>query len=287
VARLGLQDFRRLKREQRRFAVLTAYDAPTARILEARGLPMLLVGDSVGNAVLGYRDTTPVTMTEMLHHCRAVRRGAPETFMVGDMPFLSYQVCTESAVENAGLFLKDGGCDAIKLEGGRERLDRVRAIVAAGIPVMGHLGLTPQSATALGGYKVQATTAGEAARLVSEAQELAQAGIFALVLECVPAEVARVVTQSLAIPTIGIGAGPHCDAQVLVIHDLLGIGAGHRPKFVRPYADLESGIGSAAARFQEDVTKGTFPADAESFHMGAEELRRFGGEETRFQATQG
>ncbi|MFN0060319.1 MAG: 3-methyl-2-oxobutanoate hydroxymethyltransferase [Planctomycetota bacterium] len=283
VKRLGLNDFRRFKREQHRFTVLTAYDAPTARILEAQQVPMLLVGDSLGNVVLGHRDTVPVTMADMLHHARAVRRGAPDTFIVGDMPFLSYQVSLTAAIENAGLFLKDAGMDAVKLEGGAERADCIRGLVSAGIAVMGHLGLTPQSATLLGGYKVQATTVADANRLLADARALEAAGVFAIVLECVPAEVARRVTEAVAVPTIGIGAGPHCDAQVLVLHDLLGFGGGggsnaasHRPKFVRTYANLDASIGTAVRQFQDDVAAGTFPAAAESFHLSAEEQRKFG-----------
>jgi len=275
--RISLQELARWKREGRRFVCLTAYDAPTARILEGAGVPLLLVGDSLGNVVLGHRDTLAVTMDAMLHHTQAVRRGAPETFVIGDMPFGSFQVSAEEAVRNAVRFLRDGGADAVKLEGGSERADAVRAIVAAGIPVMGHLGLTPQNATQLGGLRVQATDAAGAERLIEDARSLAEAGAFAIVLECVPEEVAAIVTERVPVPTIGIGAGRRCDGQVLVIHDLIGISAGHAPRFVRAYADVEARIAGAVAAFRRDVEEGEFPGEKELFSLPAEalaELRR-------------
>ncbi|MFQ5654400.1 MAG: 3-methyl-2-oxobutanoate hydroxymethyltransferase [Planctomycetota bacterium] len=275
MGRIGIEEFRRWKREGRRFVCLTAYDAVTARILEAAGVPMLLVGDSLGNVILGYRDTVPVGMEEMLHHAAAARRGAPSTFTVGDMPFLSYQVSSEEAVRNAGRFLKEGGMDAVKIEGGGERRETVSRLVEAGIPVMGHLGLTPQSATLLGGYRVQGTAAAAARRILQDAVALEQAGVFSLVLECVPRELAKEVTRRLSIPTIGIGAGPECDAQVLVLHDLLGLGGGFSPRFVRRYASLEDTMTEAVQAFCSDVSDGSFPGEKESFHMPAEELGRF------------
>ncbi len=272
---VGIGDLAAWKRQGKRFAALTAYDAPSARILAAAGIPLILVGDSVGNVVLGYRDTAPVTMDEMLHHTRAVRRGAPGAFIVGDMPFLSYQVSDADAVANAGRFIKEGGADAVKLEGGRARASTVRALASAGVPVMGHLGLTPQSATLLGGHRLQAKDAESARRLLDDARLLCEAGIFALVLECVPEEVARAVTAAVPVPTIGIGAGPGCDGQILVLHDLLGIEGGYKARFVRRYAELEKTIGDAVRRFAADVERGDFPNAEESFPMPAAELERF------------
>src|ERR671919_1741345 len=216
-----IRDLRDWKAEGRRFAMLTAYDFPTAQILEEAGIPVLLVGDSVANNVLGYENTIPVTMDEMLHHARAVSRGAKEALLVGDMPFMSYQTSVEEAIRNAGRFLKEGGMHAVKIEG--PRFELTETLVASGIPVMGHLGLTPQSVHAMGGYRVQAKTDEAAQRLLAEAQALEKSGIFSLVLEGIPSEVARRVTESVPVPTIGIGAGPHCDGQVLVITDLLGL----------------------------------------------------------------
>jgi 3-methyl-2-oxobutanoate hydroxymethyltransferase len=255
-----IRDLAAWKSEGRRFAMLTAYDFPTAQILDQAGIPVLLVGDSVANNILGYETTIPVTMDEMLHHARAVARGAREALLVGDMPFLSYQASQEEAIRNAGRFLKEGGMHAVKLEGAE--LDLVAALVSKGIPVMGHLGLTPQSVHAMGGYRVQARTDEAAERLLSDALALEKAGIFSLVLEGIPSDVARRVTESVAVPTIGIGAGPHCDGQVLVITDLLGLGAGTYPKFVKPYANLREEITRAVRAFAEEVVAGTFP-DAE------------------------
>jgi 3-methyl-2-oxobutanoate hydroxymethyltransferase len=255
-----IRDLAAWKSEGRRFAMLTAYDFPTAQILDEAGIPVLLVGDSVANNILGYETTIPVTMDEMLHHARAVARGATEALLVGDMPFLSYQVSPEDAIRNAGRFLKEGGMHAVKLEGAE--LDLVGALVSKGIPVMGHLGLTPQFVHAMGGYRVQARTDEAAERLLSDALALEKAGIFSLVLEGIPADVARRVTEAVAVPTIGIGAGPHCDGQVLVITDLLGLGSGTYPKFVKPYADLRGEITRAVKAFAGEVEAGTFP-DAE------------------------
>jgi 3-methyl-2-oxobutanoate hydroxymethyltransferase len=255
-----IRDLAAWKSEGRRFAMLTAYDFPTAQILDQAGIPVLLVGDSVANNVLGYETTIPVTMEEMLHHARAVSRGASRALLVGDMPFLSYQASQEEAVRNAGRFLKEGGMHAVKLEGAE--LDLAAALVSKGIPVMGHLGLTPQSVHAMGGYRVQARSDEGAERLLSDSLALEKAGIFSLVLEGIPSEVARRVTESVAVPTIGIGAGPHCDGQVLVINDLLGLGGGSHPKFVKPYANLRDEITRAVRAFADEVEAGTFP-DAE------------------------
>jgi 3-methyl-2-oxobutanoate hydroxymethyltransferase len=258
-----INDLARWKREGRRFPMLTAYDFATAQILDEAGIPVLLVGDSVANNVLGYETTLPVTMDEMLHHARAVSRGAKEALLVGDMPFMSYQASTEDAVSNAGRFLKEGGMHAVKIEG--PRFELAETLAASGIPVMGHLGLTPQSVHAMGGYRVQAKTDETAERLLAAAQQLDKSGIFSLVLEGIPTEVARRVTESINAPTIGIGAGPQCDGQVLVINDMLGIGGGKYPKFVKPYANLREDITRAARAFADDVESGTFPDEDHSY----------------------
>jgi 3-methyl-2-oxobutanoate hydroxymethyltransferase len=252
-----INDLATWKREGRRFPMLTAYDFPTAQILDEAGIPVLLVGDSVANNVLGYETTLPVTMDEMLHHARAVSRGATNALLVGDMPFLSYQASTEDAIRNAGRFLKEGGMHAVKIEG--PRFELAEALIQAGIPVMGHLGLTPQSVHAMGGYRVQAKTDEAAERLVSGALQLGKSGIFSLVLEGIPSDVAKRVTESVNVPTIGIGAGPHCDGQVLVVNDMLGIGGGTYPKFVKPYANLREEMTRAFKAFATEVEDGTFP----------------------------
>ena len=257
-----IQDLAAWKREGRKFPMLTAYDFPTAQILDEAGIPVLLVGDSVANNVLGYETTLPVTMDEMLHHARAVARGAKEALLVGDMPFLSYQASTEEAIRNAGRFLKEGGMHAVKVEGARFEL--AEALVSIGIPVMGHLGLTPQSVHAMGGYRVQARSDEAAERLLASALQLDKSGIFSLVLEGIPAEVARRVTESISAPTIGIGAGPHCDGQVLVINDLLGLG-GSYPKFVKPFAHLREDITRAVRAFADEVESGSFPDEGHSY----------------------
>ena len=258
-----INDLAQWKREGRRFPMLTAYDFPTAQILDEAGIPVLLVGDSVANNVLGYETTLPVTMDEMLHHARAVSRGAKEALLVGDMPFLSYQTSVEEAMRNAGRFLKEGGMHAVKIEG--PRFELTETLVASGIPVMGHLGLTPQSVHAMGGYRVQAKTDEAAERLLAGALQLDKSGIFSLVLECIPSEVARRVTESVSVPTIGIGAGPHCDGQVLVINDMLGIGGGRYPKFVKTYANLREEITRAVRTFASEVEAGTFPDEEHSY----------------------
>ncbi|MGH2692251.1 MAG: 3-methyl-2-oxobutanoate hydroxymethyltransferase [Actinomycetota bacterium] len=252
-----INDLAQWKREGRRFPMLTAYDFPTAQILDEAGIPVLLVGDSVANNVLGYETTLPVTMEEMLHHAKAVSRGAKDALLVGDMPFLSFQTSTEEAIRNAGRFLKEAGMHAVKIEG--PRFELAESLVASGIPVMGHLGLTPQSVHAMGGYRVQAKTDEAAERLLAAALQLDKSGIFSMVLEGIPSEVARRVTESVGVPTIGIGAGPHCDGQVLVVNDMLGIGGGKYPKFVKPYANLREEIIRAARAFADDVEAGTFP----------------------------
>jgi len=258
------RDVRAFKERRERFVMLTAYDFPTARILDDAGIPLLLVGDSLANNILGYETTLPVTMEEMLHHTRAVVRGTRNAMVIGDMPFLSYQVSKEDGIRNAGRFLKEAGAHAVKLEGAA--IELTSALVERGIPVMGHIGLTPQSVHAMGGYRVQGRTEEAARRLLDEAHALEKAGIFALVLEGVPADVASAITESTPVPTIGIGAGPGCDGQVLVITDLLGIGDGTPPKFVKAYADLRGEIGRAVTAFQAEVAAGTFPDAEHSYH---------------------
>lgn len=247
--------------------MLTAYDYPTAMAMDKVGVDSILVGDSLGMVVLGYENTLPVTMEEMLHHCRAVARGAKTALLVGDMPFMSYQVSVEQAVRNAGRFLQEGGMDAVKLEGGRERADAIRAITAAGIPVMGHIGLTPQSIHQLGGFRAQGKTAVAAKRLVEDALLLEAAGCFSLVLESVPARLAELISKKLAIPTIGIGAGNGCDGQVLVTHDLLGLFDRFTPKFVKKYANFHAEMQRAFADYIEDVETRRFPAAEHSVEM--------------------
>jgi 3-methyl-2-oxobutanoate hydroxymethyltransferase len=254
-----------LKRRGEPITVVTAYDFPTAKLADQAGVEILLVGDSLGTVVLGYDSTLPVTMADMLHHTRAVTRAKPSALVVGDMPFMSYQASTEQAVANAGRFVQEGGADAVKLEGGARVLEAVRRIVEAGIPVMGHLGLTPQSVLAFGGYKVQARGEADQERLVADARALEQAGCFALVLEGIPARLGAEVSRELQIPTIGIGAGVQCDGQVLVSHDLLGLYLGHQPKFVRRYAELGDATRDAFARYVADVKARRFPTDAESY----------------------
>jgi 3-methyl-2-oxobutanoate hydroxymethyltransferase len=269
--------FRQKKERGEKIAVLTAYDYPSALILDRAGIDSILVGDSLGMVVLGYENTLPVTMDEMIHHCRAVARGAKSALLVGDMPFLSYQVSAEEAVRNAGRFLQQGGMDAVKLEGGRERLEVVRAIVGAGIPVMGHLGLTPQSVHQLGGFRPQGKTAASAKRLLEDALLLEQAGCFSIVLESVPARLAELVSRRLSIPTIGIGAGAGCDGQVLVLHDLLGLFDRFTPKFVKQYAHLNAAMRSAFAEYIADVQAGRFPAAEHTVEMAEgewDELRK-------------
>jgi 3-methyl-2-oxobutanoate hydroxymethyltransferase len=259
-----------------RIGMLTAYDYPTARAVDTAGTDIILVGDSLGMVVLGYPDTLSVTMEDMLHHTRAVARGTEHALVVGDMPWMSYHTSTDEAVRNAGEFIR-AGAQAVKVEGGKpSRLETIRAILDAEIPVMGHIGLTPQSVHAFGGFKVQGKTSDEGKRLIDEAMALDQIGCFSLVLECVPHELAAFITEKISIPTIGIGAGPACDGQVLVFHDLVGLFDGFKPKFVRRYAEVAATMREAIAHYLEDVREGRFPdLGTESFHVGGgDELRR-------------
>lgn len=256
-------------------SMLTAYDYPTALALDQAGIDMILVGDSLGMVVLGYENTLPVTMEDMLHHSKAVARGAKHPFLVGDMPFMSYQVSVEQAVRNAGRFLQEAGMDAVKLEGGRERLDSIRAITSAGIPVMGHLGLTPQSVHQLGGFRPQGKTASAAKRLLEDALLLQEAGCFSIVLESVPAQLAEYISLQLDIPTIGIGAGAGCDGQVLVTHDLLGLFERFTPKFVKKYASLHSEMQKAFTDYITEVQTQAFPAAEHTVEMNESEWQAF------------
>ncbi len=259
--------FRQKKERSEPITMLTAYDYPTALAEDRAGIDSILVGDSLGMVVLGYQNTLPVTMEDMLHHARAVSRGAKYALLIGDMPFMSYQASTEEAVRNAGRFLQEAGMEAVKLEGGRERLDAVRAIVQAGIPVMGHLGLTPQSVNMMGGFRPQGKSASAAKRLLEDALLLEEAGCFSIVLESVPARLAQLISRKLSIPTIGIGAGVGCDGQVLVVHDLLGLFDRFTPKFVKKYADLHGEMQRAFTDYIEDVQERNFPAIEHSVAM--------------------
>ena len=253
--------------------MITAYDAPSARIADAAGADVILVGDSVANVVLGRDTTLTVTMDDMVHHTRAVTGTGPAALVVGDMPWMSYHVSVEDTVRNAGRFVQEGGAEAVKLEGGRKRVPMIQAVLDAEIPVMGHLGLTPQSVHAMGGYRVQGKQVEAARALIDDARALDEAGVFSIVLEGVPDVLAELITKEIGAPTIGIGAGPKVDGQVLVFHDLLGLGHGRLPKFVRQYADLGAIATEAVAKWFEDVQKGEFPADAETYHMPEEVAR--------------
>ena len=265
--RVTIQDIKQMKRSGEKIGMLTAYDYTTARLVEEAGVPMILVGDSLGNTMLGYGSTIPVTMEEMLHHTRAVVRGTQRALIVGDMPFMSYQVDEGEALRNAGRFLQEGGAQAVKLEGGRPVLAAVKRMVQIGIPVMGHLGLTPQSINQLGGYRVQGKTPEAATRMVEDALALQEAGIFSLVLECVPAPLSKLITEQLLVPTIGIGAGPDCDGQVQVIHDMLGLFTDFTPKHAKRYAELGEATKQAVSDYLREVSEGSFPTEKESYTM--------------------
>ena len=262
-----IQDIIMMKQNGEKISMLTAYDASFADLLDSSGIDMILVGDSLGMVLLGYESTIPVTMEEMLHHCRAARKGVQRAILIGDMPFMSYQVSESEAISNAGRFLKEAGCDAIKLEGGTEVCDTVKAIVRAGVPVMGHIGLTPQTASQLGGYKVQGKDAESARRLLESARALEVAGAFSLVLECIPAQLAQVISAAVTIPTIGIGAGQFCDGQVLVTHDMVGMFEKFVPSFVKKYVNLAPQIKEAVAAYNKEVKSGDFPNEEQSFSM--------------------
>ncbi len=263
--RVTINDFLKKKAEGRKITILTAYDHPFARIVDEAGLDAILVGDSLAMVVQGLGNTLPVTMDEMIYHTRMVAGAAERAMVIGDMPFMSYQTSVEDAVRNAGRFLKEGGAQAVKVEGGSEVVEKVRAMVRADIPVMAHIGLTPQAIYRMGGFRVQGRTEEARKRLVEDARMHQEAGAFSIVLEAMPVDLARRITETLTIPTIGIGAGPHCDGQVLVLHDLLGLFERFVPKFVKRYADLKSEALEAVKRFKEEVEKGEFPGEEHGF----------------------
>lgn len=263
--KLTVSDFRKMRETGKKIVVLTAYDAPTAKFAEECGVDMILVGDSLGMTVLGYKNTIPVTIEESLHHCKAVRRGVENAFIVGDMPFMTYHPSVEIALKNAARYLQEGGVDAVKLEGGRVIASTVEKLVIAGVPVLGHIGLLPQSVLTSGGYRIAGRTEDEAVRLLDDAKALADAGVFAVVLEGIPANVSRRITESIKIPTIGIGAGPECSGQVQVINDILGLFTEFTPKHAKRYAELDKEIKRAVTSYVEDVQKGVFPDEDHSF----------------------
>jgi 3-methyl-2-oxobutanoate hydroxymethyltransferase len=270
MRRVGIDDLKAMKQRGEKIAMLTAYDYPTARLLDEAGVPIILVGDSLGMVVLGYKSTLPVTMAEMIHHVSAVVRGTQRTHVVADMPFMSYQASPEDALRNAGRFLQEAGAQSVKLEGGVSMAETVRRLVEAGIPVMGHIGLTPQSVNQFGGFKLQGKTPAAAVKLLNDARALEQAGAYAIVLETIPAPLGKVVSERISIPTIGIGAGPYCDGQVQVLHDLLGLFGDFVPKHAKQYAHLADEIGRAAREYLSEVQQGSFPTERESFMMGPE-----------------
>lgn len=266
-----------LKRKKgERLAMLTAYDFPTARLVAEAGVDLILVGDSLGMVVLGYDSTVPVTVEDMVHHTKATRRGAPDAFVIADMPFLSYATVPE-ALANAARLMKDARADSVKIEGGVEVVPIVEALVRAGVPVMGHVGLTPQTASALGGYKLQGKDEAQARRIVDDAVALEAAGCWGVVLELVPAPLAKLITERTGIPTIGIGAGPDCDGQVLVFHDMVGLFSGFTPTFVKRYAEVGDTIRDAVSRYAAEVRSGAFPAGGQSFGMKDDVVKRLYG----------
>ena len=272
--KVTLEELQKKKLEGRKITMMTAYDFTTASMVDQAGIDTVLVGDSLGNVMLGYDSTVPVTMDEMIHHCKAVSRGTKSSFIIGDMPFMSYQVSPEKAIENAGRFIKEAACDSVKLEGGSEMAPVVKAIVNVGIPVCAHIGLTPQTATMLSGFGVQGKDAESAKQLLASAKELEKAGAFMIVFEKIPDVVAARITKELKIPTIGIGAGKDCDGQVLVYHDMVGLFERFTPKFVKQYANLAPIIKEALVQYRTEVENGTFPGPEHSFFMSEEEAEK-------------
>jgi 3-methyl-2-oxobutanoate hydroxymethyltransferase len=270
-------DFSKMKRENEKLTMLTAYDYPSAKLAEEAGIDLLLVGDSLGMVVLGYDSTVPVTVEDMIHHTKAVRRGATRTFIVTDMPFMTYHLSREDTLRTAARILQDSGANAVKVEGAGVVIERIKAMTDAGIPVMGHLGLTPQSVGVLGGYKVQGKTADSAQMLLEDAKKCEEAGAFSIVLECVPRQLAKEVTEAVGIPVIGIGAGSGTDGQVLVFHDLITYGVGRVPKFVKQYSNVNETINASIVNYIEDVKGGSFPEEQHSFTMKEEELQMLYG----------
>ena len=265
--RVTTTQIREMKKKGEKIAMVTAYDYPIAKLADEAGIPILLVGDSLGMVVLGYESTIPVTMDEMLHHIKAVVRGAKHAMIIGDMPFMTYQISTKDAMRNAARFIQEGGAQAVKLEGGETVAETVSRITAAGIPVQGHIGLTPQSINQLGGFKVQGKTPEIAARLLNDAKALENAGVFSIVLECIPTPLAKLITERISVPTIGIGAGKYCDGQVQVISDMLGLYTDFVPKHAKQYAKLNTSITSSLAKYIEEVKSGDFPTAKQSYEM--------------------
>jgi len=280
MPRTTIQTLREKKARGEAMTFLTAYDYPFAILEQRAGIDVILVGDSIGMVVYGYDSTLPVTIDLMMPHVKAVRLGAPDVYLVGDMPYMSYQVSVSEAIRNGGRFMAEGGCDAVKLEGGREMAQTIRAMVDATIPVMGHMGLTPQSVAQLGGYKAQGRDLATATRLIEDASILEEAGVSSLLLEAVPSEVAAIIRKRISVPLFGIGAGPHCDGQVLVIHDMIGMFDRHTPKFVKKYTQAGEQISQALAEFKSEVSKGAFPAPEHCYPMppdvAAELEKKFG-----------
>ena len=270
--RVMISDIKEMKSRGEKIPMITAYDYTSARIVDAAGIPIILVGDTLGQVVLGYNSTLPVTMDEMIHHTKAVARGSEHSLIVGDMPFMSYQASMSEALHNAGRFLQEGGAHTVKLEGGVNMAPTVQRMVSCGIPVMGHIGLTPQSVNQMGGYKVQGRTLKAAVRLMEDARSLEEAGAFALVLECIPTSLARLITERVSIPTIGIGAGKECDGQVQVFHDMLGLFTDFVPKHAKQYANLGETIAAAVAEYMSEVKDQSFPSREHSYHIKEEVL---------------
>ncbi|MEE9586276.1 MAG: 3-methyl-2-oxobutanoate hydroxymethyltransferase [Nitrososphaerales archaeon] len=266
-AKINVSEIQRMKKEGRKITCVTSYDYITAALAEKAGIELILVGDSAGMVVLGYENTIPVTVDEMILFSRAVTRGNKRSLIVGDMPFMSYQASDEDAVRNAGIFVKDGGVDAVKIEGGLRMKSRVEALTRAEIPVMGHVGLTPQTSTLWNGYRVQGRTENDAEGIIRDAKALEEAGVFSVVLEMVTSEVAKLITEQLSIPTIGIGSGPFCNGQIVVLHDILGLYDKFSPKFIKKYANLAEEIQKAIEAYRDDVLKGRFPGEEHTFHM--------------------
>lgn len=262
-----------MKDRSEKITMLTAYDYPTARLLDEAEIDCILVGDSLGNVILGYDNTLPVKMGEMLHHTRAVTRGVEHSLVIGDMPFLAHKTGNERAVQNAGRFIQEADAEAVKIEGGSESLEQIEKIVNSGIPVMGHLGLTPQRILQFGGYRVQGKSPAKAQKILEDALKLEKAGVFSIVLESIPQELAKMITEKIDIPTIGIGAGPHCDGQVLVLHDILGLSE-LSPKFVKQYEDLSSPLKNAVKSFRKEVKESDFPTSKHSYNLGKEKLEK-------------
>ena len=265
--RISITEIKEMKQKGEKIAMLTAYDYATAKLIDEAGIPLILIGDSLGMVVLGYESTIPVTMDEMIHHTKAVVRGTTRALIVGDMPFMTYQVSVDDALRNAARFIQEGGAQTIKLEGGENMAETVKRVVSSGIPVMGHIGLTPQSIHQLGGFKVMGKTPEAAVRLINDAKALDEAGVFAIVLECVPEPLSKLITKKVSVPTIGIGAGPGCDGQVQIVNDMLGSFTDFVPKHAKRYANLADIMHSAMTEYYNEVRAGTFPTDKHSFIM--------------------